>query len=116
MRSDFRIADSLSQRRVEAGAALLDRREVKAGGVGDRLQVVGGREVIIGSRNRGKLPGEQVGNGLRERVAEVRVLSVAAVPRPPTGVHGQLHQVGEPLDLLRAGRLAARQGAERLEI
>ena len=44
---DFPIANPLRQRWVEARAALFDRREVKARGVGDRLQMVLGLEVGI---------------------------------------------------------------------
>jgi hypothetical protein len=36
---------ALRQRRIQAGAALLDGPKVKRGRVGDRLDVVGGREV-----------------------------------------------------------------------
>ena len=58
----------------------------------------------------------EVRDGLRKGVAEVGVLRIAAVARPEAGVDGQLHQVGEPSDLLRAGRLAARQGAELVQV
>ena len=92
----LRVGDPLGQRGVEAGAALLDEREVEARRVGDRLEVVRRGEVGVGSGNRRKLPLSQAWDGLRERVAEVGVLRVAAVARPPTRVHGELHQVGEP--------------------
>ena len=51
-----------------------------------------------------------------ERVAEVGVFGVAAVARPPARIDGQLHQVGEPPDLLRAGGFAARQRGEFFEV
>ena len=76
----------------------------------------GGVEVGVGARDRRVLAGGEVWDGLRERVAEVGVLRVAAVARPEAGVDGELHQVGEPTDLLRAGRLAARQGAELVQV
>ena len=43
-------------------------------------------------------------------------LCVAAVARPPTGIHGKLHQVGEPSDLLGASCLTARQSAKLIQI
>src|SRR5712691_11387988 len=63
-----------------------------------------------------KLARRKARGGLREGVAEVRVLRVAAVARPEARVDGQLHQVGETSDLLRAGRLAAGQGAELVQV
>jgi hypothetical protein len=59
---DFDVGDSLSQRRIEAAATLLNGAEVKARGERDRLEMirdveggnVGGTvEVIIGSGNCG---------------------------------------------------------------
>jgi len=50
------VGDPLGERGVYAGASLLDPREVEAGRVGDRLQVVRRSEVAIVSRNRRKLP------------------------------------------------------------
>ena len=76
----------------------------------------GRAEVGVGAGDRRMLPGSEAWDGLREGVAEVGVLRVAAVARPEAGVDGQLHQVGEPSDLLRAGRLAARQGAELVQV
>ena len=56
-------------------------------------------------------------NGLRRSVAEVGVEPVAAVARPEAGVDAQLHQVGQPADvLLSAVRLAARQRPELVEV
>src|SRR6516165_2569633 len=97
------MSDPLRQRRVETGATLFDRGKMKARCVGDRLEVVRWREVGIGPGNRRKswrprhiLPHNQARNGLRESVAEIRVLISTAVAAPPTGVHKELHQVGEP--------------------
>ena len=64
----------------------------------------------------GCLPDREVRDGLRQGVAEVGVLRVAAVARPPAGVDGQLHQVGQPADLTRASRLAAGQRAELVQV
>ena len=61
-------------------------------------------------------PTAKVWDGLREGVAEVGVQRVAAVARPEAGVDGQLHQVGEPSDLLGAGRLTARQSTKLIQI
>ena len=57
MRKHLGAGDPLRERRVEAGAALLDEGEVEAGRVGDRLEVVGRGEVVVASGNRRKLPG-----------------------------------------------------------
>src|SRR2546428_11819431 len=102
------MGNPLRQRWVDAGAALLDEREVEARRVGDRLDVVSGGEVAIVSGNRRKLPFQQTRDGWGERVTEIGVLGAAAVLRPVTGVHGELHEVGEPPDLLGAGRFTAR--------
>jgi len=39
-------------------------------------------------------PGIARRDGWIEAVAEIRVLGAAAVPRPPTGVYGELHEIG----------------------
>jgi hypothetical protein len=41
------VVHALGERRVEAGSALLDRREVEPGGVGDRLEVLVGFQVVV---------------------------------------------------------------------
>ena len=56
-----------------------------------------------------------ISHHLREARAEVRVAR-AAVARVEAGVDVQAHQVGEPPDLAGARGLAARQGAERVEV
>ena len=43
-------------------------------------------------------------------------LAADAVARPPTGVHGKLHQIGEPSDLPSSGCLTARQGTKLIQI
>jgi hypothetical protein len=58
----------------------------------------------------------KVRNGLRKRVTQVGILGIAAVPRPPAGVDGELHQVGQPAHLSRAAGLAAGQRAELVQI
>jgi hypothetical protein len=108
--------DPLGKPGVEAGTALLDPGEVEASRVGDRLQVVGWGEVGVCARDRRMLAAGEAGDGVWENVAEVGVLRVAAVARPEAGVDRQLHQVGQPSDLLGAGRRAARQGAELVEV
>src|SRR5258708_38909157 len=113
---NFQIGDPLSQCWVEAGATLLDKPKMEARRVGDRLDVVSGGEVAIVSGNRRKLPFTQTRDGLSERVTEIGVLRAAAVARPPTGVHGELHEVGEPSDLLGACRSTARQRAKAIQI
>jgi hypothetical protein len=92
----FRIGDPLRQRWVEAGTSLLDEPKVEARRVGDRLDVVSRREVAIVAGDGRELPGIQTRDGLWEGVAEIGVLGAAAVAGPPTGVHRELHEVGEP--------------------
>src|ERR1017187_8878334 len=75
-----------------------------------------GLEVGVGSGDRGEPALAQPGDGLRERYAVIWVLARAAVLCPPTGVDRELHQVGEPSDLLRPCRLAALQRPERIHI
>ena len=76
----------------------------------------GRSQVGVVSRNGWKLPCDQTRDGLRECVSEIGVLVIAAVARPPTRVHGKLHEIGEPSDLLGAGRLTARQSAKLVQI
>ena len=73
-------------------------------------------QVLIGSGNGRKLPLQQTRDGWGERVTEIGVLGAAAVLRPVTGVHGQLHEVGEPFDFLGACCFTARQGAKLIQI
>ena len=110
------MGDSLCQRWIKAGAALFDHGEVKARRVSDCLEMDGIRKIGIGSWNRWELPRYQTGNGLREGIAKIRVFVITPVAGPPTGVHAELHEVGKPADLLRAGRRAARQRAKPVQI
>ena len=68
------------------------------------------------SGNRRKLPFQQTRDGWWEGVTEIGVLRAAAVLSPPTGIHGELHEVCEPSDLLGAGRFTARQRAKLIQI
>src|ERR1700731_3453690 len=103
------MGNPLRQRWVQAGSTLLNRPKVESRGVGDRLDVVVRGEVVVGSWNCGMLPHSQTRDCLWKRVTEVGVLRATAVPSPPTGVHGKLHEVGESSDLLGAAGLTARQ-------
>ena len=47
----------------------------------------------------GCVPTARSGTACGKLVAQIEVLRVAAVPRPPAGIDGQLHQVGQPADL-----------------
>src|SRR5437879_4591600 len=114
---NFQAGYPLNESSVEAGAGLLDKRKVKSSGEGDRLEVGGdaGRGVThvtasrvgIASRNCRMLPRIQTRDCLIERRAEIGV-GRAAVPNPPTGVHRELGEVGEPSDLPGSVRGAAR--------
>src|SRR5690348_4938039 len=89
---------------------------MESGRAGDGLDVVSGGEVTIVSGNRRKLPGKQTRDGLREGVTEIGILGAAAVACPPTGIHGELHEVGEPSDVLGAGRFTAWQRTKLIQI
>ncbi len=95
------MGDALSERWIKAGSALLDGSKVEARSIGDCLNVVIRREVVVGPRNGRMLAHIQSGDGLIEGVAEIRVLVANAIARPPTGIHSELHEVGKPPDLLR---------------
>src|SRR5581483_10776339 len=110
------IADPLGQRWVEAGATLLDEGEVEARRIGYCLDVIVGGEITIVSGNRRKLPLHQTWDGWREGATQIGVLGTAAIAGPITGVYRELHEVGEPSDLLSTCRFAARQGAELIQI
>ena len=64
--------------------------------VGDRLDVVFGVKVVIGSGNRRKLPFQQTWDCRSERVPEIGVLCAAAVLCPIAGIHRKLHEIGKP--------------------
>ena len=95
---------------------MLDDREMECGGVGDRLDVARRREVMVRSRNSRKLALEQTGNGRRKGIAEIGILPAAAVTRPPGGVDGKLHEIGEPGFSAGPGSLATGQRSKLVEI
>src|SRR2546423_7326945 len=101
---------------MQTRSALLDEAEVESGRVRDRLDVVVRLEVRVAARDRRERSFAQAGDRLREGVAEVRVLVVAAIARPPGRVDGELHQVRETPDLLRTRSFAARQYPEPVEV
>ena len=72
-------------------------------------------EIRVGPGDRSELPLEQGGQRLRKRGAEIGVRG-AAIAGVPTRIDAELHQVGQSADLLGARRLAARQGAEFIEV
>src|SRR5882672_5962984 len=108
-----------SQRGIEAGATLLDERKVKAGRAGNGLKVVGNGAVRVqcgfGIRlgNSRVLPFGEIGHGVLEFAPEVRILQRTAIPRPPTGVDGQLSEVREPPILRHSCHSAGRENRKR---
>src|ERR1022692_2928937 len=115
---DFQDLDAgrlLGKRRVQAGAALLNRRKVKRGRVGNRLDVSGGFEIVVGSGDTRKLSAGQLRDRLFERSAEIGI-SRAAITDVPTRVNAELHEIGQPSDLLCAGGLAAGKCAKRIQV
>jgi hypothetical protein len=90
--------DPLRQRRVKAGAPLLDKPEVKACRIGDCLQMVRRSEVAVVAGNRRKLAHTQSLDCLRESVAEIGILIVAAVARPPLTLNNTTRRVRRSQD------------------
>src|SRR4029077_1532462 len=115
---DFWTANSLSERWIEAGVTLLDKREVKTCRVGNRLNVVSRGEIGIASRNGRKLPGQQTRDcrGKGKTGIQIGVIVAAAVPSIPTGINCELHEVCEPSDLLCPCRLTTRQSAKLIQV
>ncbi len=113
---DLDAGYALRQRWIEARPSLFDSSEVKSSRVGNGLNVLVGCQVRIGSGNCGMLVYRQTGNGLWERITEIRVLRAAAIASPPTGVDGQLHQIRESRLAAGPGRSAAFQRAKLLQI
>ena len=116
---DLWMGYPLRQGRVEAAAALLDKAEMECRRVGDGLDVVRRSEVGIGPGYCRKLPGEQGWDCLREheRWVKIRVIGAAAIPRPPTGVDFEPHEIGEPFFcFVGAGRLTAFQSAKVIKV
>ena len=119
----FRIGHPLGERRVEAGATLLDKSKVKAGRKRDRLKVVGlavsgtARGVTIISWNCRPVlnPVGRIDRlGKNEVGIQVGVFIVDAVPGPETGVRIELGEIGEPQLSGGALRTTARDGAKSL--
>src|SRR5258707_14499924 len=109
------MRDVQAEVRVDAGARLLERRKMKPGRVGNRLHTA---LPAVSRRNGLLLVRRGVGvihwngrlvydmHGLREGSAtQIRVLCTA-IPGVPTGVHIEIHKIGEPPDLFGSGRPA----------
>src|SRR5262249_16561731 len=107
---------SLCQLRIKTSTALLDRCEVKARSVSNRLQEISKLPPIIRAGNRWMLPHCESRDSLRQYIAEILILSTAAITRVPRRIHSKLHQVGEAPDLLRTGSFAAGKRAELFEV
>jgi hypothetical protein len=98
---NLRTGHALRQRRIKAGAALLDKCEVKSGGEGDGFQMVGAAEISVGIEETAHRVGIRPGNRraivdvdrLREHKVgiEIGVLVINAVARPKAGVHREVH-------------------------
>jgi hypothetical protein len=95
---DLWMGYPLGQGRVEAAAAYLDEGEMECRRVGDCLDVIKRSEVGIGSGNCRMLPSVQARDRLRKirlGVSKIWVKVAAAIPRPPTGIDGELREIGE---------------------
>src|SRR4029077_11229213 len=112
---DFRIGHPLSQGRIEAGAALFNKRKVEPCREGDRVDKVGVVRISISSGNCRMQPMVQRGDCLSkfECGIEIRVVVVAAVLAPKTRVDGELCQVREPFLSGGASCRAARKRTKR---
>src|SRR5579863_3784198 len=104
---DFDFGHSLSQRRIEAAATLLNSAEVKARGESDRLEMVrdvkggnigGAVQVIVGSGNCCTID-DVLGLTKYKVGIEIGVVVVAAIAGPEAGVDVEVHQIGEPSDV-----------------
>jgi hypothetical protein len=96
---DLWMGYPLGQGRVEAAASYLDEGEMECRRVGDCLDVIKRSEVGIGSGNCRMLPSVQARDRLRKirlGVSKIGVKGAAAIPRPPTGIDGELREIGEP--------------------
>src|SRR6516164_2593536 len=96
---DYWASDLQSHCRVEAAATLLDGGEMEPRRVGDRLDVGGVLRVAIISRDcrKTRIQG-QAGDRRRkwEVGVKIRIMRIVAIPRPPTGVDLERHEIGEP--------------------
>ena len=108
----FHAGDPLRERRIEAGATLLDGAEMKSGAVGYDLNVIGVVEIAIVARDERAIDD---GKRLLECGAEIGIIC-AAVANEPAGVHGIFEQVCEAADLFGSGGFAAGQSAELVEV
>src|SRR5690242_21931877 len=108
---------ALRHRRIESGAALFDRRKVETRRIRNGLKEVGIAGVSVCPGNCRMLPFVQVGDSLREGETglQVRVVVADAVPGPPTGVHGELHEVRKPQLPAGAGCRTPWQSAKGLQ-
>src|SRR5580658_10599598 len=108
---DFRTGDLLAQSGIKARTCLLNKTEVKRGDVSDRLNI-GQSEVGVGPGNSRDI-GQR--NCLLEGGSEIGICR-AAVPGIPAGVHREVHEVGEPANILGAICLATRQSTVLIEV
>src|ERR1700730_18549694 len=87
--------------------------------VGDGLDLRGIRCVAIGPGDRRMLPSEQAWDRLRKNMVGVKVgvKVAAAIPRPPTGVDGKLHEICQPqVSFVGPCRLTALQSREFTQV
>src|SRR5207248_7324315 len=112
---NFQAGYLLRERRVEAGATLLNKAKVKSGRESDRLDMVTGIVRIaqfgVVSGNGRMLPGFQARDCIRKRRTKIRV-GGAAVAGPPAGIHTELLKVRKPSSLRDERDLAGRQSGE----
>ena len=102
---------------AQTAAALFHSRDLEGRGVGNCLNVLEGEQVGICPRNGRELSVVQIRNRLLESGwIDVGIIRAAAIARPPTGVHRELHQVGQPQLSAGSRRGAAWQCAERFQV
>src|SRR3984893_14061576 len=114
---DFQGAHALRECRVKTAAALLDKSEMEPCGTGNGLGMVRdasrlgivSNQVRIASGNGGVLTLGKCGNGIRESITEIGIFCGAPIAGPPTGVHGELSEVGESSDVWDPGDLTGAQ-------
>src|SRR6202041_3386789 len=116
----FQTADFLAERRIKTRAALFDVSEMESRYVRDRLDVVVTQKVGVGSAVEILVRSRDGGNVIEfERLGESGAkvwIGCTPVAHEPASVHVEVHQVGEPADLLRSCRCAALQRAELIEV
>src|SRR5207302_11036041 len=115
----FQTGNLLSQRRVEAGAALLNKTKVKSRGESDCLDVVTGivwvAQFRIVPRNCRMLSTMQTRDRVGEGRTEIGVAN-AAIARPPAGIHRELLKVRKPASLGDERDLTGRQILEFAQV